>query len=182
MLLQLEEAMAQLQGGGIAALIPEVQSNLGLALPHATTLAEVAAWEGRIVRVGDAIRPVGCPRFGASRHVATIILGAMRVDSGYRSAMNIRYGEDILQACRAANLRLAPSSRPNEPLGAPSREGGPLPGVIAEVRLGMESVPEIIYDLGAGGQEAMIWVLGRDAVEVSGKVLRIGRRVAGHEE
>ena len=66
-ILQLEEAVTQLREGGIAALIPEVQSNLGLALPHATTLLEVAAWEGRIVRVGENIHPVGSPRFGASR-------------------------------------------------------------------------------------------------------------------
>ena len=52
-ILQLEEAVTQLREGRIAALIPEVQSNLGLALPHATTLLEVAAWEGRIVRVGE---------------------------------------------------------------------------------------------------------------------------------
>jgi hydroxymethylpyrimidine kinase / phosphomethylpyrimidine kinase / thiamine-phosphate diphosphorylase len=178
-LLQLEEAVTQLRAGGIAALIPEVQSNLGLALPHATTLPEVAAWEGRIVRVGDAIHPVGRPRFGASRHVATMILATMRGDPRYRSAMNIRYGEDILQACRAANLRLAPLPRPNEPGDAQSHEGSFRPPAIAEVRLGVEGVPEIIYDLGAMGQEAMVWVLGQDAVEVSRKVLMIRRHLAG---
>ena len=60
-LLQLEEAVTQLRKGRIAALIPEVQSNLGLALPHATTLLEVAAWEGGIVRVGERYPALGKP-------------------------------------------------------------------------------------------------------------------------
>jgi hydroxymethylpyrimidine kinase / phosphomethylpyrimidine kinase / thiamine-phosphate diphosphorylase len=180
MLLQLEEAVAQLRGGGIAALIPEVQSNLGLALPHATMLQEVAAWEGRIVRVGGDICPVGSPRFGASRHVATIILAALRVDGQCRSAMNIRYGEDILQACRAANLRLAPLSSWHKPIATPGREAPSGASGMPEAGLGVGGVPDISYECGTVGQEAMVWVHGQDALEVSRKVLMIRRHLASH--
>jgi hydroxymethylpyrimidine kinase/phosphomethylpyrimidine kinase len=172
-LLEWEEGVTQLRRGGIAALMPEGQSNLGLALTHATMLPEVAAWEGGIVRVGEEIHPVGSPRFGASRHVATMILAAMRIDSKYRSAMNMRYGEDILQACQAAHLRLAPLVGPSAPGEAHGTEGMSGVAGIADVRLGMETVPDIIYNPGAMGQEAMVWVLGHNAVEVSRKVLLI---------
>jgi hydroxymethylpyrimidine kinase / phosphomethylpyrimidine kinase / thiamine-phosphate diphosphorylase len=180
MLLQLEEAVAQLRGGGIAALIPEVQSNLGLALPHATMLQEVAAWEGRIVRVRGDIHPVGSPRFGASRHVAAIILAAMRVDGTYRSAMNIRYGEDILQACQAAHLHLAPLSSWHKPTETPGGEGSSEASDMPAAMLRMGSVPDIIYEFGMVGQEAMVWVLGQDALEVTRKVLMIRRHLASH--
>jgi hydroxymethylpyrimidine kinase/phosphomethylpyrimidine kinase len=179
-LLQLEEAVTQLQAGGTAALIPEVRSNLGLALPHAATLLEVAAWDGRIVRVGDNIHPVGSPRFGASRHVATMILAAMRVDPRYRSAMNIRYGEDVLQACQATNLRIALLARQHEPVGAQRREGWSWVRALAEALLGMGTIPDIAYDLGGVGQEAMIWVLGHDAVEVARKILMIRHHLSSH--
>jgi hydroxymethylpyrimidine kinase / phosphomethylpyrimidine kinase / thiamine-phosphate diphosphorylase len=179
-LLQLEEAVTQLQAGGIAALIPEVRSNLGLALPHAATLLEVAAWDGRIVRVGENIHPVGSPRFGASRHVATMILAAMRVDPRYRSAMNIRYGEDVLQACQATNLRIAPLARQHEPVGAQRREGWSWVCALAEALLGMGTIPDIAYDLGGVGQEAMVWVLGHDAVEVARKILMIRHHLSSH--
>jgi hydroxymethylpyrimidine kinase/phosphomethylpyrimidine kinase len=176
---QLEEAVTHLRAGGIAALIPEVQSNLGLALPQAVTRQEVAAWEGRIVRVGENIRSVGGPRFGVSRHVATTILTAMRFDSRYRSAMNIRYGEDILQACQAANLRIARFSRRDEPIEAQSHEDLTLAWGVAEAIQGMGTVPDIIYDLGEVGKEAMVRVLGHDAVEVARKVLMIRHRLSG---
>jgi hydroxymethylpyrimidine kinase / phosphomethylpyrimidine kinase / thiamine-phosphate diphosphorylase len=179
-LLQLEEAMTQLRAGGIAELIPEVQSNLGVALPQAATPQEVAAWEGRIARVGENICPVGNPRFGASQHVAAVILTAMHVDPRYRSAMNIRYSPAILQACQADDLRIAQGSRRDEPGGATIREGAPLARGVAEAIQGIGTVPDIIYDLGEVGQEAMVWVLGHDAMEVARKTLTICRRLLGH--
>jgi hydroxymethylpyrimidine kinase / phosphomethylpyrimidine kinase / thiamine-phosphate diphosphorylase len=177
-LLQLEQAMAQLRAGGIAALIPEVQSNLGLALPRAATVQEVAAWEGRIVRVGDDIRPVGSPRFGASHHVATIILTAMRSDPMYRSAMNIRYSEDVLRAGQAADLRLAQFSPRDEPSEVKRGQSSTLAWGVAEAIQGMGAVPDLIYDRGEVGREAMVRVLGRDALEVAHKVLMIRNRLS----
>jgi hydroxymethylpyrimidine kinase/phosphomethylpyrimidine kinase len=179
-ILQLEEAVMQLREGGIAALIPEVQSNLGLALPRATMLPEVAAWQGRIVRVGEDIHPMGSPRFGASQHVATIILAAMCVDPRYRSAMNIRYGEDILRTCQTANLRIAKLSHQAEPAEAQSREGLTVTWGVAEAIQRMDTVPDIIYDHGTVGHEAMLWVLGQDATEVARKVLLIRHHLLGH--
>ena len=179
-LLQLEEAVTHLRAGGIAALIPEVQSNLGLALPHAATPQEVAAWEGRIARVGEDIRPVGSLRFGASRHVATIILTAMRFDPSCRSAMNLRYSEGILQACQTADLRIARYPRRDEPGEAKSRQGSTIEWGVAEAIRGMGSVPDIIYDLGEVGKEAMLRVLGHDALEVARKTLMIRHHLSSH--
>lgn len=178
-ILQLEEAVTQLREGGIAALIPEVQSNLGLALPQATTLLEVAAWEGRIVRVGKDIHPLGSLRFGASRHVATMILAAMCVDPKYRSAMNIRYRDDILQACQTANLRSAHLSSHGEPCTVQCKEGSPVTWRVVEAIQKIGTVPDIVYELGTIGQEGMVWVLGQDAVEVAQKVLLIRSRLIG---
>jgi hydroxymethylpyrimidine kinase/phosphomethylpyrimidine kinase len=179
-ILQLEETIAQLQGGGIAALIPEVQSNLGLALPQAATLLEVAAWDGRIVRVGENICPVGGPRFGTAQQVGMIILSAMRMDPGCRSAMNIRCGEDVLQACQAVNLRIARLSRQHEPVEVKSRDNSILPWNMDETIQGLGAVPDIIYDLGGVGKEAMVWVLGHDALGVARKVLMIHHRLLSH--
>jgi hydroxymethylpyrimidine/phosphomethylpyrimidine kinase len=179
-LLQLEEAVTQLWAGGIAVLIPEVQSNLALALPHATTLQEVATWEGRIMRMGEDIHPMSSPRFGAPRQVAAIILAVMGVDPGYRSAMTMRYGEDVLQACRAANLRIASLSHRDGPVEAQNREGSSRASEIAEAMVRVGTVPDIISDPGVGGQEAMVWVLGHDAAEVARKVLMIRQGLSRH--
>jgi predicted fused transcriptional regulator/phosphomethylpyrimidine kinase len=110
--------------------------------------------------------------------VATIILTAMRFDPRYRSAMNIRYGEDILRACQAANLRIARCSRQDEPMKAQSHEDLSLAWGVAKAIEGMGTVPDIIYDLGEVGKEAMMQVLGYDAVEVARKVLMIRHQLS----
>ncbi len=174
-LLQLEAALTRLRTGGIAAMLPEVQSNLGLALPHATTTQEVAAWQGRIVRLGeDDIRPVGDLRFGASQEIAAIILTAMRFDHRCRSAMTLRYSQDILQACQTADLNIARFSSRDEPVAAEQRrEGLTFDWGVDEVIQGMGMVPDVIYDLGGLGKAAMVRVLGHDALEVARKTLTI---------
>jgi hydroxymethylpyrimidine kinase/phosphomethylpyrimidine kinase len=175
-LCQLEQAMAVLQGGDIAALIPEVQSNLGMALSVARSPADVAAWEGRIVRLGDGVQPVGRPRFGASRHVAAVILTAMRFDATARSAMNIRCSDDILRACEGAGLRIASFPRRDD-LSETTSEGSSLARGVAEAIQGCGAVPDIIYDLGSIGKEAMVRVLGPDPLHVARKVLAIRRHL-----
>jgi hydroxymethylpyrimidine/phosphomethylpyrimidine kinase len=176
-LVQLEEAVTALRQGRIAALLPERQSNLGLALPQATTALEVAAWEGHIAHVGEDIQPTGGPRFGASQPVARIILAAMGIDPRSRSAMNVRYGEDVLRACRTADLRIVRlSPQAAAPDEAPSRAGSSATRGVAEAIQRTDAVPDIIYNLynlGTVDQEAMLWVLGQDAVEVARKVLLI---------
>jgi len=176
-LLELEAALTQLRAGGIAAMIPEVQSNLGLALPHATMPLEVAAWKGRIVRVSEDICPVGNLRFGTSHDIAAIILTAMRFDPRCRSAMNIRYSQEILQACQAANLSTAQFTSRDEPLAAESRGGSTFDWGLAEAIQGLGIVPDIIYDLGVVGKETMVWVLGHNALEVARKILMIRHRL-----
>jgi hydroxymethylpyrimidine/phosphomethylpyrimidine kinase len=174
---QLEQAVMLMQRGEIAPLIPEVQSNLGMALPDASSPEDVAAWEGRIVRVGESIRPVGCPRFGVSRHIAAVILTAMRFDATYRSAMNIRYGEDILHACRSAGFRIASFAGQDERGAARQRASEALAWGVAEAIQACGTVPDIIYDLGALGREALVRVLGHDPADVAHKVLTIRQRL-----
>jgi predicted fused transcriptional regulator/phosphomethylpyrimidine kinase len=105
-----------------------------------------------------------------------VILAAMRVDPDYRSAMSIRHGDDILQACQAAHLHLAPAVRPHEPVQGQGIEGSPRAPGRDNVPLGLETAPDILCDLGATGKEALVWVLGHDAVDVARKVLLIRRR------
>lgn len=173
---QLERALAELRQANIAPLIPEVQSNLGMALPSAASYQDVAAWEGRIVRVGDDICAVGKARFGASQHVATAILTAMRSDASYRSAMNIRYGDDVLQACKAAHLRPTRASHRDASGGKAPESSTPAWGA-ADAIQAADGAPDIVYHDGEVGKEAMMYVLGRDAMDVAHKVKAICRKL-----
>jgi len=173
----LGKALAQLKGEeGIGGLIPEISSNLGYALPFAQAKGDVAAFPGRIIRVRDTIATIDVPAFGASQHIASIILTVMQHDPSFRSAMNIRYSPGILQACKEGGLRTYGFDRREEPQEVTEEEGRSLAWGVEQVLAGAGEVPDVIYDEGGWGKEAMIRVLGGDPGEVVQKVIEIKRR------
>ncbi|MDI6789363.1 MAG: bifunctional hydroxymethylpyrimidine kinase/phosphomethylpyrimidine kinase [Thermodesulfobacteriota bacterium] len=170
----LEKAVATLKGGQpVRHLIPEVQSNLGYALPFAEDESDVAAIPGRIIGIGDSVDTLAAPGFGASHHMARIILAVMRHDPAYRSAMNIRFGEDIIKKCRQLKWGVASFDRQKEPPDIKRKEGASLRWGIDIALEDARKIPDIIYDRGDVGKEPMIRILGRDPEEVISKVLML---------
>ena len=152
--------------------VPEVGTQIATALPCPRGPEDVAALDGRLVRTLEGVR-AGEPRFGASSHMARLVLTAMRFNPAVRAAMNLRYDEELLQALQEAGLRVSSFDRSREPEEIRAVEGATLPwGVREAVRAAGGVVPDVIYDLGAVGKEPMIRVLGQTAVEVVEKVLR----------
>jgi len=169
----LQTSLARLQEASIGHLMPEVQSNLAYALPFAETRAHVAAFPGRLVRLGETIASVRGPAFGSSRHIANIILTAMRHDLRYRSAMNIRFSETMLRQCQALGWKVGAFDRAQEPDDIKKREGSSLEWGTETVLSEGAGMPDVIYDRGDMGKEAMIRVLGRTPDEVVTKVLQL---------
>ena len=66
--------MINLKENKIGSLIPEVQSNIGMGLRGAVSEDEVIAFPGRIIKKGREIFILSPPEFGASKHVAHIVL------------------------------------------------------------------------------------------------------------
>ncbi len=163
------QMLRQAEGGSL--LIPEVSSNLGYALPGAQGAGDVAAFPGRIVRFKDTIASMGDPEFGASRHVAKIILTVMNFDREYCSAMNIRYSRETLARLRGKGFLIGHFDRRLEPRQVKEREGSSLEWGVHEVLKKLKKVPDFIYDEGDVGKEPMIRVLGKNPVEVARKIL-----------
>jgi len=173
----LQEALSLLREAKVGKLIPEVQSNLGYALPYAETKEDVAAFPGRIVRIGGSVETMRGPSFGGSQHIASIILTVMKHDPEYRSAMNIRYSREVLTACSALHYSVTSFDRQQEPRGIKETEGSSLEWGTDLVLRSSKGVPDIVYDEGDRGKEAMVRVIGRYPREVVEKVLRINERV-----
>jgi hydroxymethylpyrimidine/phosphomethylpyrimidine kinase len=169
----LKASLRQLQQGSIGHLVPEVQSNLGYALPFAETHADVAAFPGRLVKLEQRIAAVTGPTFGASKHIATIILTTMRYDPAFRSAMNIRYSDALIRQCQALGWKVCSFDRRNEPQSIKEQEGSSLEWGTETVLSQETEIPDIIFDRGDVGKEPMIRVLGRNPKEVVDKVLRL---------
>ncbi|MGQ9653274.1 MAG: bifunctional hydroxymethylpyrimidine kinase/phosphomethylpyrimidine kinase [Thermodesulfobacteriota bacterium] len=168
-------ALRRLEAEPLGHLIPEVRSNLGYALPGAQDHLEVAAIPGRITQLGERIVAFKDPAFGASRHIARVILSAMRHDPEMRSAMNIRYSPEIIEACARAGLKLARFDRREEPREIKDREGSTLEWGTDRAISGLGEMPDAVYDEGDVGKEPMVRVLGQGPVEVVKKVIAIGR-------
>jgi hydroxymethylpyrimidine kinase / phosphomethylpyrimidine kinase / thiamine-phosphate diphosphorylase len=154
-LVELEEAVRRLIPRLTREMIPEVGMNFVYALPHARYHEDVCGLEGRIVGIRGGVSRTGCLAFGGSRHVARIVLTAMRYDAGKRSALNLRYSEDNLKKLKCSGLRVGSFDRDKEPKQVKTMEWG-----TASAIKSLGFVPDVIYDRGGKGKEPMIRIIG----------------------
>jgi hydroxymethylpyrimidine kinase/phosphomethylpyrimidine kinase len=169
---ELKKAIDILKGEKIGYLIPEVSSNLGYALPNAEGIGDIAAFPGRIIRYKDSVTTLSDPEFGASQHIASIILMVMKFDPDYCSAMNIRYSKENVAQFRRRGFLVGHFNRRFEPKTVKQKEGSSLEWGTGEVLRKLRRVPDFIYDEGDVGKEPMIRVLGRNPMEVIQKILK----------
>jgi hydroxymethylpyrimidine kinase/phosphomethylpyrimidine kinase len=172
----LRTAAARLVREDLSPLIPEVMSNLGYALPHAEGYKHVAAFPGRLIKTPQGTMTPAPPAFGASRHIAAVILTVAERFPHLRAAMNIRYVEGIEDIAPLLHLRYASFDRAQEPPGVKAREGGTLAWGVASVLDNLQSweeAPDLIGDRGEVGKEAMIRILGEDPMNVAEKALAL---------
>lgn len=162
----IQEAVRMLKAiDGFADIIPEVGTNIGMAIEAAKSEKDVAAVDGRIVRTKEGIT-AGCVEFGVSSHVARLILAMMERDNARRSAINVKYAPEIVDACKDLGLKTASFDRAKEPSDVKTMDWG-----VREAS--HEFVPDVIFDLGAVGKEPMIRIFGNTAVDVAGKVKNV---------
>lgn len=150
-----------------STLIPEVGINIAYALPHATDPSDVCGIEGRIILVNDIPKKIGCIDFGASKHVAKIVLAAMHFNREIRCAMNIRYKEESITEFENLGFKVGSFDRKNEPENISTMEWG-----TKEVISKLGIIPDIIYDKGDIGKEPMIRILGKNPRDVINKLER----------
>ncbi|EHP87373.1 thiamine-phosphate synthase family protein [Methanotorris formicicus] len=150
------------------SLIPEVGSNIAESLLLPNSFKDVAALTGRIIKNKlGGFYIVGDVEFGASEHIAKIILTAKNYNPQIRACMNIRYEEDLIDAL-SEKFSISSFDRKLEPPNVSTMEWGTK---YACEKFG--GVPDIIYDKGGDGKEPMIRVLGVNTIEVVKKVVEI---------
>ena len=162
----------------VKGLVAEVQMNIGMALPYARGPEDVAAVEGRIIRLGHGVRATGCPGFGVSGHVARTILASKQFDDEIRAGMNIRYSEEAVKACRELGLVTSYYDRREEPPEIKEKEGMTTYWGASEAVKRAGRVPDVIYHLGDWGKEPMITIVGKTAVEVAERAVKVAKKLA----
>jgi predicted fused transcriptional regulator/phosphomethylpyrimidine kinase/predicted transcriptional regulator len=159
------EALASVREGarifssapGVAGFVPNVGSNVGTALPGATDATDVAAIPGRIYAIGGRVEVPANPEFGASRHVATVLLAATDADPDLRGALNLATDDAFLDAARERGIDPLEFDADYEDRGERLRERFAERG----------GVPRIVYHRGAFGIEPITYVLGATGVEAA---------------
>ena len=162
----------------VATLIPETSSNIGMALTLAEDPLDVAAIPGRISKVERGVKAASCPAFGASSHIARIILVAMQSNPSIRAAMNIRYSEETIRICHEMKMIIASYDRAQEPPEVKQKEGGSTTWGTQQAIEKAGVVPDIIYHKGDFGKEPMVIILGRNAIDVARTSMLIANKLA----
>jgi hydroxymethylpyrimidine kinase / phosphomethylpyrimidine kinase / thiamine-phosphate diphosphorylase len=156
---------------GFYRLIPETQTNFVYALLDAVDISDVAAVRGRIIKIENSAAPASYIKFGASSHVASAVLAYMSVNPDFRSAINIRFDERIVNVCKSL-FSVASYDRTKEPKKIKRREGSSVAwGILAA--LSKNSLAEVIYHRGDVGKEPMITLFGRNPAEIVERIKRI---------
>ena len=138
---------------GAARLVPNVGTNVGMALPGADDHADVAAIPGRIYEMDGRVEVPANPEFGASRHVAGTVLSALDRDPDVRAAINVRTDEALLDAARDAGYDPLRFDADYEDRAEHLRDRF------------QEGVRPIVYHEGAFGIEPITYVLGASATD-----------------
>ncbi|MDH7508915.1 MAG: thiamine-phosphate synthase family protein [Methanomassiliicoccales archaeon] len=161
-----------------AFLIPEVRTNLVFASPNAASPKDVLAVEGRITVVDGFPRAAGPIRFGASNHMARLIIEINKRDSSVRAGINFAGTPELTEwlkgFCEGKGWTFGVIDRSKEPVELSLIDGESMPWKVDElVRSSGGKVPKVFYETGAVGKEPVSVLVGKDPVEVAREACEI---------
>ena len=150
--------------------VPEVGQNISYALPWAQSEFEVGKFPGRIrLKEGKAVA-VSCASFKDKSHTARMTVALMRFYPHLRCTTNVKYKKEYVERAKRKGLKVYRYDRSEEPEEVQKKEGQSMVWMVEQAILKLKSPPDIIYDEGWWGKEAMIRVFGRNPKEVLGKI------------
>jgi hydroxymethylpyrimidine kinase / phosphomethylpyrimidine kinase / thiamine-phosphate diphosphorylase len=150
--------------------IPEVQMNIGYALEGAKGIEDVAAFPGRIGHHEGKVHCKGEPQFGASKHVAQLILNFMEYFPSVRSCANVRYDKASVRKARERGLIAFCLDERLKTSRAKERNGKKFDFLMENALKEVDNPPDIIYDEGDTGKEPMIRLFARSPLELLRKM------------
>lgn len=150
--------------------IPEVGQNISYALPWSKKEEEVAKFPGRIRLKERKPIFVSPPSFKDKSHTARMAIIAKENFPHIRCVTNIKYDSRYIEIAKKKGFRVYKYDRNLEPENIFKKDGKSMQWMINKVIEEMGILPDIIYDEGWFGKEAMIRVFGRSPEEVIKKV------------
>lgn len=164
-----------------ASLIPEVRTNLVYAQANAQAKDDVLGIDGRITVVNGRPHAAGKPKFGASSHMARLIVEIGKTDSTLRAGVNFANNPALAswleKYCEAKGWVFSVIDRSKEPEEIKEAEGASMPWKVKEaIDAAGGRVPKIFYETGAIGKEPVSVLVGPDPIGVAKDICEIARR------
>ena len=174
-------AVAMLQNcAQFSLLMPEVRVNLAYALPGAKTPDEVAAVDGRITVVRGFPYASGLPRWGASDHMARLIIEVRKHDPRINAGINFKCDataiEVVQKYCSERGILFGWIDRTKEPAEVAEKDRSSMPWKVNQLVTRSGGVPRLFYEGEGWGKEPLFVALGSDAVEVASIAIEIAQR------
>jgi hypothetical protein len=164
---QVASAVRMVEGSStFVRIMPEVSVNIAYAPEGAASVQDVVAVPGRIVKVKGMPRSFMRPEYGASTHVASILLAVLSGNSSKRAAMNIRYDEkmdSVIREMKLVAFRVKSGSHMIQVL----RESIPQAGAV-----------DAVIDAGGPGTEPGLYLFAEDPAAVAELGLSVARDYA----
>jgi hydroxymethylpyrimidine/phosphomethylpyrimidine kinase len=161
----------------IFKLVPEVGMNVAMAVPYAESLSDVAAIEGRLIKMGEKVKAVGNTSFGSSSHLARYLLTITEYDPNKKAIINLKFSEDALNLLKQHGLEVSFYDREEEPEEIKKVEGMTIPWGVKEAIKRAGKVPDVIYHRGEIGKEPMIIIFGEQACDVAKLTIQLAKEM-----
>ncbi|UCF77930.1 MAG: phosphomethylpyrimidine kinase [Candidatus Eiseniibacteriota bacterium] len=166
-----------------ARLVPEVRTNLVFTSVSPRGPEDVVAVDGRITVVEDMPRAAGRPRFGASSHMARLLMALNSVHPEIRSGINFASTPHLAQwlegYCKKKGWTFSLIDRKDEPEEVTVREGASMGWKASEaIKAAGGKAPKLFYETGAVGKEPVSVLVGGDPIQVADEVCELASEYA----
>ena len=150
-------------------IMPEVSVNIAYAEGEASTPEEVIAIPGRIVKVGGYARSLSRPEYGASVHLARVLIQVRVRRKDVHAVMNLRFDRRMAAVIRHLGMKTLKTG------GAYPRDAKD--PIVEGMRRRVETAKgyDAIVDIGGLGVEPSLYLLGSDPVSLAELAIKVSR-------
>ena len=149
----LTEAFLFLKGKNISGLIPEIKINIAMAKDNAVRSDDIAAFLNGLIIADDKVTGNNGIRFGRSKHLSSLLLYLRKIID-VNAIMNIAYIEDVLKNNFSYSYLTKDFKLQDN-----------------------KNNVDVLLHKGDFGIEPCAYVLGRDAVDVVNKIIKIKEEI-----
>lgn len=151
--------------GKIVKFIPEVRTNVAVAIQKPQDISDVAAFPGRITVHKEKILAIEKPEFGASTHMASILLEVNRYDPSKKAVTCIKYNKAVEKAITKLFKNVARLDRRKMKEKLEDSE------MVKNVLQTVKRIPDIIIDEGTVGIEPVVYFFAENGESAVKKVI-----------